>query len=110
VRWRLIRSPAGTERQREILILASHDILGLSGGEQPMQSNVVSLLVGQNDLSVVTELVRLVSVMSSDHHGREYLLKNGITVINALYKVLESTPGAAIHRKEGTTSLYTLAD
>lgn len=98
IRWRLIRSPVGQQRQLVLQILISHDIFGL---ESAGQGSLVAGLVGLNDTTVTTEALRLISVMASDHKGREYLLSSDGAVILDLFKILSTMPGTSTHRKEG---------
>lgn len=103
IRWRLIRSPVGQQRQLVLQILISHNIFeyGSVG-----QDSLIAGLIGLNDTAVTTELLRLISVMASDHKGREYLLRPGSAIILDLFKILSATvlstmAGTSIHRKEG---------
>jgi hypothetical protein len=104
VRWRLIKSPVGPERQAVLAQLAQHDLLDCKGLQNG--PTLLSSLATTNDSGVMFELVRLISVMASDHAGRAYLLQPQSSVIPELQRILVSTPGTVLHKKEGVLLLH----
>lgn len=98
IRWRLIRSPVGQQRQMVLQILISHDIFGCL---KETTDCVIPRLIRLSSTTLTTELLRLLSVIASDHKGREYLLSPGSTVIPDLFSILSTMPGSSVHRKEG---------
>lgn len=99
IRWRLIRSPAGQQRQLVLQILIGHDILGCEDHSKP---SLIATLVHLGDTALTTQLLQVISVMASDHKGRAYLVAADSTVIQDLFGILSTMPVAAMHRKEGT--------
>ena len=103
IRWRLIKSPVGAERHSILALFAQHDVLDCksSGAE----SGLVNTLASTNDVVLMMELVRLMSVLASDSAGRAYLLQSQGSVISELHKILISAPSAMLHIKEGVPAI-----
>lgn len=80
-------------------MFAQHDILDCS--KATAQSGLVSTLASTNDVGLMMELVRLMSVLASDSAGRAYLLQSQSMVIAELHKILIAAPSAMLHVKEG---------
>ena len=95
-----MRSPAGLERRKVLADLLSHDVLALGGAEPP----VTTALLAQSDPAVTSELVRLVSALASDSHGRAYLLRRGSPVLAELFEVLVATPQAKVNKRHGAAA------
>lgn len=106
IRWRLIRSPVGRQRQLVLQLLIDHDIFGCKTKRQP---SFMASLIQSNDPVLTIEHLRLISVMASDHKGREYLLGPDSAAIQDLFNILSTLPGTTIHRKEGLCFLLKTA-
>jgi hypothetical protein len=101
VRWRIIKSPVGLDRQSILALFAQHDVLDCNA--PTATPSLVSTLASTNDIGLMIELVRLMSVLASDAAGRAYLLQSQSIVIAELYKILICAPSAMLHKhvKEG---------
>lgn len=104
IRWRLIKSPVGFDRHAILAMFAQLDVLDCNAPTE--QPGLLSTLASTNDVGLMMELVRLVSVLASDSAGRAYLLQSQSTdVISELHKILISAPSAMLHIKEGMLAL-----
>ena len=82
-----------------LTLFAQHDVLDCkSSATDP---GLVSTLASTNDVGLMMEFVRLMSVLASDSTGRAYLLQSQSSVISELHKILISAPSAMLHVKEG---------
>lgn len=96
----------GRQRQLVLQLLIDHDIFGCKIKRQP---SFMASLIQLNDPVLTIEHLRLISVMASDHKGREYLLGPDSAAIEDLFNILSTLPGTAIHRKEGLRFLLKTA-
>jgi hypothetical protein len=108
VRWRIIKSPVGLDRQSILALFAQHDILDCAS--PAARHSLVSTLASTKDTGLMMELVRLMSVLASDSAGRAYLLLSQSTVITELHKILICAPREMVHRhiKEGMSRQQSL--
>lgn len=88
-----------------LALFAQHDVLDC--GARSAQPSLVSSLASTNDIGLMMELVRLMSVLASDSSGRAYLLQSHSLAITELHKILISAPSAMLHIKEGKFSGFT---